>query len=98
MLCSTRTYMVQLRCTSGRRFGTTFLGPNVIFSYGWWLKTSASLGKIFAIMVFRDFLFVSFVHIVRNVPPTCSFFSLFLERYDIDGGRLGIIVVFMILP
>ena len=86
--------MVQLKFIGGRRFEITFLGPNVISSYGCWPRRNVLHGRIFAKEAFRD-LFVSYAHITRSVSLTCFFFFPFQRKYGIDSGRLGFMVVFM---
>ena len=87
--------MVQLKCTGGRRFGITFLGPNAISSYSCWLRRNVLHGRIFAKEAFRDLLVVSYVHIMTSVSLTCFFFAPFRRKYGIDGGRPRVMVVFM---
>ena len=87
--------MVQLKCTGGRRSGITFLGPNAIFSYGCLLRRNASLGRIFAKEDFRDLLFASYAHTMKSVSLICFFFVPSQRKYGIDGGRRGVMVVFM---
>ena len=86
-----------LKCTSGRKFGAAIHGPSATFSYGYWLRGSALLGRIFANEVFRVPQFVFFVCTMRSVSPTCFFSAPFRERYGIDGGRLGGMGVSMLI-
>ena len=90
--------MVHVTCTGGKRFGITFLGPNVISSYGCWPRRNVLHGRIFVKEAFKDLPFVSYAHIMRSLFLTCFFFSPFPRKYGIDGGKPGVRVVFMQLP
>ena len=90
------TYMVQLKCIGGRRFGIILLGPNVIFSYGCWLRRNVSLGRIFIKEAFKELMFASYARTMKSVSLTCFFFALSRRKYGIDGGRLGVMVLFML--
>ena len=98
MLFLTGTCMGRLKCTGGRKFGVASRGPNVTFSYGCWLRRNALLGRIFANEVFRAPQCAFFVCTMRNVSHTCFFFAPSQERYGIDGGRLEVMVSFMLTP
>ena len=89
--------MGKLKCTGGRKFRVAFRGPSVTFSYGCWLRRNALLGRISTNEVFRDLRFAFFVCTMRSVSPTYFFSTLFRERYGIDGGRLGAMVVYMLI-
>ena len=98
MLFLIGTCMGRMKCTGGRKFGVASRGPNVTFSYGCWLRRNALLGRIFANEVFRAPQCAFFVCTMRSVSHICFFSAPSQERYGTDGGRLGVMVAFMLTP
>ena len=78
-------------CVMENRFCSSLKGRDVL-AWDPSPKGKFSMAQGYAVL---DLLFVSYAHIMWSVSLTCFFSAPFQRKYAIDGGRLGVMVVFM---
>ena len=77
------------RCLGGSKFGTSFLGPNVIFLCGWWSIADVLHGIIYASVASKDPPCVFYAKIVKKISLISFSTALSLDIFGTFGGMCG---------
>ena len=77
------------RCLGESKFGTSFLGPNVIFLCGWWFIDNVLHGIIYASMAFKDPQCVFYARLVKKISLISFSNALSLDIFGTLGGMCG---------
>ena len=77
------------RCLGGSKFGTSFLGPNVIFLCGWWFIANVLHGIIYASVASKVPPCVFYARIVKKISLISFSTALSLDIFGTFGGMCG---------